>query len=312
MTGVNSGQAVTVVGAGVMGSALARALLAGGHRVVVWNRTASRAEPLREAGAEVAGDIGDAIRSGEVIVMCIANQAAVTELLDESEVSDALRGRTLIQLTTGTASDGRRGAAWAAEHGVIYLDGAIMAYPRTIGTGAAVILYSGAEAEFRRHEKLLRDLGTARYVGEDAGRPAVLDAALIALFYGTLAGYLHGGILTRAEGIEFGQYLDLAGPFFTTFVTEAVKETGERISARNYADAQSSMHTHFGGIDLLVVGASREAEIDFTIMAAIRDSFARAITAGRGDEDIACLIEVATPEARQAASEDALKGDDPT
>ena len=224
--------------------------------------------------------------------MRVANQAAVADVVSDPEVTSALGGRTLVQLTTGKASDARRGAAWAAAHGVNYLDGAIMGYPRTVGTSATVILYSGAEAVFEANEKLLSDLGGAKYFGEDVGRPAVLDAALIALFYGTLAGFVHGAVLTQAQGIEFQHYQELADSFFATLVTEAVKETGERIAAANYADAQSSMHTHYGGIDLLVVGASREAEIDYTIMAAIRDASVRAITDGRGDQDIACLTEL--------------------
>jgi len=290
------GAPVTVVGAGLMGSAIARALLAGGHSVTVWNRTVSRTEPLRDAGAELADSLADGIRASGVTVMCVASHAAATELLENPEVLEALRGQTLIQLTTGTPADGCRGAAFAEAHDITYMDGAIMAYPRTIGTDAGVILYSGAEAAFRAHEALLGTLGKAQYVGLDAGRPAAIDAALIAFFYSTLAGFLHGAILTQAEGVAIDQYLELARPFFATFISDAVQETGERIVARNYADAESSMHTHLGGIDLLVVGSSREAEIDFAIMAAIRDSFARAIAAGRGDDDIACLIEVATTE----------------
>jgi 3-hydroxyisobutyrate dehydrogenase-like beta-hydroxyacid dehydrogenase len=287
----DGGGSVAVIGAGTMGAALARALLARGRRVTVWNRTASRAEVLRTDGAEIAASAAAAIEASDLTIMCVSNQAAATEVLGDAEVEQALRGRTLIQLTTGTASDARDGATWAAAHSVAYLDGAIMAYPRMIGTTAAIIMYSGPEVVFAAHQGLLGELGAAEYVGEDHGRPAVLDAALIALFYGTLAGYIHGGILTRAEGIEFEQYQRLARTWFTTFVSEAVEETGERIAAGNYADAQSSMDTHFGGIDLLVVGASREANVNHSIMAAIRDSFGQAIAAGRGDQDIACLIE---------------------
>ncbi len=277
-----------------MGSALVRALLAGGHRVTVWNRTVSRAEPLRDAGAKLADSLAAGILASGVTVMCVANQGAAIELIENLEVLEALRGQTLVQLTTGTPADGRAGAAFAEVHDITYIDGAIMAYPRTIGTDAAVILYSGAEAAFTAHKALLGDLGKAQYVGQDAGRPAVIDAALIAFFYGTLAGFLHGALLTRAEGMDIDQYLELARPFFAGFIADVVQETGERMVTRNYADAQSSMHTHLGGIDLLVIGSSREAGIDFATMAAIRDSFARAITAGRGDQDIACLIDVAT------------------
>ena len=44
---------VSVLGLGYMGSALARAFLAKQHAVTVWNRTASRAQPLAEAGYPV-------------------------------------------------------------------------------------------------------------------------------------------------------------------------------------------------------------------------------------------------------------------
>jgi len=285
--------AVTVVGTGTMGSALARALLAGGHEVTVWNRTAARAEPLREAGASVAAELVQGVRASAVTIMCVADQAAARELLADPQLLEALAERTLVQLTTGTASDGRSNAGAASGHGIPYLDGAIMAYPRTVGTDAAVFLYAGDRGTFTACEGLLRRLGTARYVGEDAGRPAVLDAALIAFFYGTLAGLLHGAILTDAEGIELEEFFELARPFFATFVTEAVLETGERILAADYSDAQSSMKTHLGGIDLLVVGSSREAGIDHGIMSAIRDSFVGAVDAGHGDDDIAVLLEVA-------------------
>jgi NADPH-dependent reductive aminase-like, C-terminal domain len=71
----------------------------------------------------------------------------------------------------------------------------------------------------------------------------VIDAALIAFFYGTLSGFLHGAVLSRAQGSEIQRYLELARPFFAGFITNAVNETGDRIAAGNYGDAQSSMRT---------------------------------------------------------------------
>lgn len=46
---------VGFIGLGRMGQAMARNLLKAGHRVFVYNRTRSRAEELRDEGAEVAG-----------------------------------------------------------------------------------------------------------------------------------------------------------------------------------------------------------------------------------------------------------------
>src|ERR1700683_2959466 len=146
---------VTVIGTGVMGSALARALAGAGHQVTAWNRPRSRAVPLASSGVTIADGLLDAVRGSDPVIMCVSNQAAAAELLADPALTDLLRGRALIQMTTGTPADGRRNGARGPWH----------------------------------------------YRGEDAGRAAVVDAALIAFFYGTMAGLVQCVNLAPAEGI---------------------------------------------------------------------------------------------------------------
>ena len=283
---------VTVIGTGVMGSALVRALAGAGHDVTAWNRTRSRAEPLASAGVTVADGLLDAVRGSDPVIMCVSNQAAAAELLADPALSDLLRGRTLVQMTTGTPADGRRNAAWAGPLGIRYVDAAILAYPREIGTPDAEIFYCGPAAETPGLGSLLGALGTTHDLGEDAGRAAVVDAALIAFFYGTMAGLVQCVNLATAEGVPIGDLLPISGPFFSRFIANAVTETGERLTERRYGEPQSSLDTHLGGIDLLVLGASREAGIDTGVVTAIRDSFAAAVAAGHGADDIAILADL--------------------
>ena len=49
---------IAFIGLGIMGSPMARRLLAAGYPVTVWNRTASRAEPLQAEGASRGGESG--------------------------------------------------------------------------------------------------------------------------------------------------------------------------------------------------------------------------------------------------------------
>jgi 3-hydroxyisobutyrate dehydrogenase-like beta-hydroxyacid dehydrogenase len=283
---------VTVIGTGVMGSALARALAAAGHQVTAWNRTRSRALPLASAGASVADNLPDAVRDSDLVVMCVSDQAAAGELLSGPALTGLLRGRTLVQMTTGTPADGRRNAAWAQPLGIGYVDAAILAYPREIGTADAEIFYCGPAAADPRLEPVLRGLGRVHFLGDDAGRAAVVDAALIAFFYGTMAGFLQCVTLATSEGVPIGDLLRLSGPFFSRFIANAVTETGERIAERRYDEPQSSLDTHLGGIDLLVLGSSQDAGIDVGVVTAIRDSFARAVAAGHGADDIAVLGDI--------------------
>jgi 3-hydroxyisobutyrate dehydrogenase-like beta-hydroxyacid dehydrogenase len=198
-------------------------------------------------------------------------------------------------MTTGTPADGRRNAAWAGPLGIGYVDAAILAYPREIGTPDAEIFYCGPAAAPEAAPELgplLAALGTVHYLGEDAGRASVVDAALIAFFYGTMAGLVQCVNLATAEGVPIGDLLPISGPFFSRFIANAVTETGERLTERRYGEPQSSLDTHLGGIDLLVLGASQEAGIDTAVVTAIKDSFAAAVAAGHGADDIAILADL--------------------
>ena len=101
-------------------------------------------------------------------------------------------------------------ATWAAQHGVDYLDGAIMTPTPTIGTPAASVLYSGPESIFKVHQPTLASLGgTTSYLGADRGRAAAYDVALLDLFWTSMSGYAHALALATAENIpakEFAIY----------------------------------------------------------------------------------------------------------
>ena len=67
------------IGAGNMGSPMARNLLRAGHHVTVYNRTRAHAEPLRQEGAALAGSPADAARDADAIVTMLADDQAVEQ-----------------------------------------------------------------------------------------------------------------------------------------------------------------------------------------------------------------------------------------
>ena len=52
---------IAMVGLGRMGGNMARRLLRGGHRVVVWNRTYAKSEELASEGAEAVHELADVV-----------------------------------------------------------------------------------------------------------------------------------------------------------------------------------------------------------------------------------------------------------
>ncbi|MFH8614570.1 NAD(P)-dependent oxidoreductase [Streptomyces sp. NPDC017979] len=204
---VSAKPAVSVLGLGMMGTALAAAFLEAGHPVTVWNRTAAKTGPLVAQGATPAATPADAIAASELVVLCLMINDNVREVLDTAP--ELLKGRTVANLTNGTPAQSRELAAWAAVHGVRYLDGGIMAVPQMIAGPHAYVFYSGDKEAFAEHEETFRVLGGARYVGEDAGFASLYDFALLIGMYGMNIGVLHSLALARSAGIPAK---DIAGP----------------------------------------------------------------------------------------------------
>lgn len=121
---------ISVIGLGAMGSALARAQLAAGHGVTVWNRSQQKMAPLVGLGAEGAASVLDAVRASPLIMVCIDNYAATNALLRADDIAPRLSGQTVIRLSTGTPGEARDSEAWLADQGADYLDGAIDPIPR--------------------------------------------------------------------------------------------------------------------------------------------------------------------------------------
>lgn len=71
------------VGLGTMGGPMAGHLVRGGHEVTVWNRTPSKAEPLKEQGAKVAGSLEGLALACDTAFLCVNRSEDVKECLDQ-------------------------------------------------------------------------------------------------------------------------------------------------------------------------------------------------------------------------------------
>lgn len=194
--------AVTVIGLGPMGRALAGAFVDAGLRTTVWNRTPGRDHALVEHGAIRAGSAEDAVAASDLTLVCVVDYDAADSVLRRPGVAGALKGHTVVNLTADTPGRARDTAAWAADHGIRYLDGAIMTPVVTIGTPEAVFIHSGPKDLYREHLPVLEALGgTHTHLGDDIGRAAAHDIALLDIFWTAMAGYAHALAVAKAEGI---------------------------------------------------------------------------------------------------------------
>ncbi|MFH9726441.1 NAD(P)-dependent oxidoreductase [Streptomyces sp. NPDC017254] len=284
-------RAVTVIGLGPMGRALAAAFLAAGVRTTVWNRTPGRDGELVAAGAVRAASAEEAVAAGPLTVVCLVNYDATDSVLRQEAVTGALKGRTVVNLSADTPERARDTGRWAGEHGIGYLDGAIMTPTPTIGTPAGVFLHSGPEPLHREHRPVLDALGgTHTHLGEEIGRAAAYDIALLDIFWTSMTGYVHALAMARAEGISptdlapFAQGIGaILPPLFREWAEDV--ENGRYSGEGNPLTSAVSTMAH-------IVHASEAHGIDAGVMRAAEGLARRTVGLGHGAEGFTRLTEV--------------------
>ncbi|MFJ6945327.1 NAD(P)-dependent oxidoreductase [Streptomyces wuyuanensis] len=229
---------VTVLGLGMMGSALAAALLRAGHPVTVWNRSAAKSGPLVAQGALPAATAADAVAAAPLVVVCLPANDAVREVLDG--LGPAVAGKTVVNLTNGTPAQARELSALTAERGARYLDGGIMAVPQMIAGPDAYVLYSGDERAYETHRATLAAFGGTRWTGTDPGRAALYDLALLTGMYGMLLGVLQAFALVRTERNSAEEFSGLLVPWVGAMLAGA-PEMGRAVDTGRHLPDVSSL-----------------------------------------------------------------------
>ncbi|KAA8886188.1 NAD(P)-dependent oxidoreductase [Nocardia colli] len=278
---------VTVLGLGAMGQALAATLLKGGRPTTVWNRTSGKDFDLVTAGAVGATSVADAVQAGGPIIVVLFDHASVHETLDP--VAGDLSGRQVINLTSTAPGEARELAAWAAGHGIDYLDGGIMAVPPMIGQPGASILYSGSRTVYDEHRETLELLAAAEYFGDDAGLASTYDFALLANMYSMFAGFMHGAAMMRSVGVSASAFAERATAWVSA-MAQMLPAYGQIIDGGDYTQPIQSLAFHKAALDA-INRATRDAGVTVDFVAPIKNLIDRQVADGHGAQEFARTIE---------------------
>jgi 3-hydroxyisobutyrate dehydrogenase-like beta-hydroxyacid dehydrogenase len=281
--------AVTVMGLGLMGSALARAFVRAGHPTTVWNRSPDKAAPLVAEGARAAGSAEAAVAASPLVIACLSTYDATLQAL--SPAASALRGRTLVTLNSGVPEGALRMAEWAAGHGARFLDGAVKDVPTAVGGEDTLLYYGGDREVFDEHEPTLRVLGGGTvHLGSGPDLAALYETAVGVPLLPALLGFFEGAALMRERGLEAGALVPYSVKWLE-MIASVLPRFAREIDSGDYSDPISTVGTFHVGIPESRAAAAR-AGVDTAWRTAMDDLLERAVAEGAGELSIAALYEL--------------------
>jgi 3-hydroxyisobutyrate dehydrogenase len=211
------GRIVAFYGAGMLGSAMVRAMLARGVEVRVWNRTAQKAQALEEFGAYAVADPAEAARGADRIHLCLSDDASVDAVLD-SVMPGVDLASPIVDHTTVAPQRVAERSERLAQNGHSFLHAPVFMGPPMALEAKGVMMTSGDPELVERLRPALEAMcGDLRYVGSRAQ-----DAAIFKLMGNAMILAVVGGVndmiriaevqgLTRVQAYALFDFYDPCG-----------------------------------------------------------------------------------------------------
>lgn len=203
---------VGFIGTGRMGQAMVRRLLDAKHDVGVYNRTAAKAKPLMDAGARIVGSIADACRYGDAVYTMLADDAALEDVVFQSEGLLASLPNGGIHICAGTHGIPviRRIKATHAAAGQMLVSAPMLGRPELVSSGTAGIVASGPAEAMTRCKPLFDAIGRRTFeAGDDPEAAAAIKITNNFVLGCAIEAMGEGFSLTRKYGVATSVFYEV-------------------------------------------------------------------------------------------------------
>ena len=172
---------IAFLGLGAMGSRMAANLIAAGHDVTVWNRTAGNAAPLVQTGARLALSPREAATGADIIIAMLRDDEASRSVWREALPAMAPRALA-IECSTLTPAHVSMLAEDCAARGIPLVDAPLAGSRPQAEARQLIFMAGGTPEDVDRATPVLLAMGSAVHHAGPSGSGAAVKLAINALF----------------------------------------------------------------------------------------------------------------------------------
>lgn len=278
---------ITVLGIGLMGSAIANRLVSCGHQVTAWNRTPETALATLASDVKFEPDSPVAISEAEVVLLFLSEAAVINQVLQASPTS-VLENKLIIQMGTIAPEESRELSAWLSSRNAGYLECPVLGSIPEARQGSLLLMAGGTEALFKKAHPVLKELGSSPQLIGPVGQAAALKLGLNQLIAGLTATFsLSLGFLEK-EQVDLDKFMSIlrdSAVYAPTFD----KKLGKMLSG-DYENPNFPLK-HLDKDVGLFLSAAEPHGLHTETLQAIRSIITRGLEAGHADLDYSSLRE---------------------
>jgi 3-hydroxyisobutyrate dehydrogenase len=283
---------IGVLGVGLMGEPMALRLLAEGHQVWAYNRTATKLQPLAQAGITSTSEVLAVVQATDLLVLMLSDRTAIASVLLTESVQPALKDRTILQMGTISPEDSRALCQSFQSLGADYLEAPVLGSIPEAKSGQLIVMVGATRAQYEQWLPVLRCFGPEPLFVGPVGTAAALKLAMNQLIGSLTVAFCQSLGLIQQEHIPIDLFMQVVRQ--SALYAPTFDKKLDRMVNRNFA------HPNFPTKHLLkdmalFVEAGQTVGLDVSPAEAVRQLAQTAVNQDLADQDYSSVFAVVAP-----------------
>ncbi|HXX75035.1 MAG TPA: NAD(P)-dependent oxidoreductase [Nitrospiraceae bacterium] len=283
---------VGLLGTGLMGRAIAERLHAVHHSVIVYNRTAARALSLQNLGVTVVTLPEQAVVQTDVVLLVLADAAAIQAVLLTPAVTKVLGGKTIVQMGTIAPDESKAIQREVERFGGTYCEAPILGSLVEAKSGTLQVMVGGTDELFSRWFPLFRSLSREPRLIGPVGTAAALKLALNQLIAAEISAFALSLALIQRAGVPVDTFMTILRE--SALFAPSFEKKLPRLLKRDYHNPNFSTRHLLKDVELFLAEAIKQ-RLTVTSLEGIVPILQKTIDHGLGEVDYSAIYDVIHP-----------------
>lgn len=275
------------LGVGLMGKPMIERLVSLGYKVIAYNRTIEKLEPLKSLGVKITNSPAEVIKETNATILMLSDITAIKSLLFTKEAQAFIKNKTIIQMGTISPSQSQELMQTVTDLGGDYLESPVLGSIAEAKTGKLIVMVGSMPQQLMLWQEVLKAFtDKPLWIGE-VGKAAALKLALNQLISSLTASFSLSLAYVKASGVDIDLFMEIlrqSAIYAPTFDKKLNRFLEDNYSNPNFPVKHLEKDTH------LFLEESSKLQINTIVLQSIHSLLLKAIERGDGDLDYSAIF----------------------
>lgn len=278
---------IAFLGTGLMGSLMAERLIQHKYDLIVWNRTTSKTEKLKQLGAEIASYPTYAIQKAELVITMLSDYVAVSSVLFEKEFS--YKNKTVIQMSTISPGESEILSERIQKSGGDYIEAPVLGGLAQIPEGKLLPMIGASEEMFVKWKPFLLNFAENVFYAGNVGKGAAAKLACNQLIASLLSAFsMSLGYLTD-QGIDPELFMQVIRP--SSYYVPAFDRKKEAMISGDYSNTNFPLKHLLKDVKL-VIDNFGNSNVNVESLIKVKEILEQGVKSNLGNLDYSSLHQI--------------------